>query len=491
MKKLLRVVPFIVLAGVYMAGCAGEDGENGLAGAAGPQGPEGPMGPQGPQGPAGENWQAWAWVGNNGASCYTCHQGKVTEWQTTGHPDAFQLLVDAGEDDNPYCLQCHTLGWDAPVAFGDTTVTDHGLDNSGYDDFWPAADADDTARLHALESVQCESCHSSMGPGMYDHSPEVSVATRFEGGVSLSPCASCHEGQMEEWHESGHGNYYERTGLTVQDYSDEWGAPRGTSCWTCHSAEGFMSITDPDYTGTTPGVTIDLVGCVACHDPHNRANDRQLRTLADQLVIYDVNTPAATFTGHGNSQLCVQCHHARRNAANVEGQVHSTGTLRGPHESPQMDMFMGTGCFEIAGRTYERGSDAVGHKTIDNACVTCHMEESSPHGYPVRSHTFEATTTACQMCHPGLADFNFNNGQTDIANLMGQIEAFFGVPGDSLSSTTYTGAPYNSAADSMFLNPVYREAVYGYLFVKNDATFGVHNPTYANSILQNALLNLN
>lgn len=487
MKKLLRAVPFIVLAGVYMAGCAGEDGENGLTGAAGPQGPEGP---QGPQGPAGENWQAWAWVGNNGASCYTCHQSKVTEWQTTGHPDAFQLLVTAGEDDNPYCLQCHTLGWDAPVAQGDTSVTDHGLDFSGYDDFWPAADAEDTARLHALEGVQCESCHSSMGPGMYDHSPEISLATSpNEGGTAA--CATCHAGQLAEWTMGAH-DFISRTGETIDDFTAEWNR---TSCWECHGAQGFLAANDPDYAGSLPGAVLNQVGCVTCHDPHNATNAIQLRNVTAQEVVYNPNTPEISFTDRGNSQLCVQCHHARRDAANVEGQVHGTGTLRGPHESPQMDMFLGTGCFEIAGRTYDRGSESVGHKSISdgNGCVACHMEiETSPtSGAQVRNHSFEPTTTACQLCHPGLADFNFNNGQTDIAALMGQIEAFFGVPGDSLSSTTYTGAPYTSAADSMFLNPVYREAVYGYLFVKNDASLGVHNPTYANSVLQNALLNLN
>jgi hypothetical protein len=405
----------------------------------------------------------------------------VGEWLGTGHPNAFETLVNAGSSNNPYCLQCHTLGWDAPVAYGDTTVTDHGLDHGGYDDVWGSTDPADIARAHALEGIQCESCHGSMGPSMYNHDPEVSLATRFENGESLAPCASCHGEQMEQWHEGAHGSWYERTGETVADYSAEWNR---TACWTCHGAEGFIAAYDPDYAGMLPGATLDLVGCVACHDPHNDANPAQVRTQADQAVIYNAIFPA-TMTGQGTSQLCAQCHHARRDVANVESQVHGNGTtfgtLRGPHESPQMDMFLGTGSFEIPGFTYNRGSDVMGHKSIGNACVTCHMETSSPHGYPLHDHTFEATTQACQMCHPGLTDFNFNNGQTDIANLMGQIESYFGVPGDSLSSTTYTAT---------ITNPARREAIYGYLFVKNDGSHGVHNPSYATSLLTNALQHL-
>jgi hypothetical protein len=105
------------------------------------------------------------------------------------------------------------------------------------------------------------------------------------------------------------------------------------------------------------------------------------------------------------------------------------------------------------------------------------MEVTSPHGYPLHDHTFHATTTACTGCHPGLTNFDFNGGQTAISNLMGQIEAHFGATGDQLSDTVWNAQ----------LTAREREAVYAYLYVKNDGSRGVHNPNYARTLLQNAL----
>jgi len=241
-----------------------------------------------------------------------------------------------------------------------------------------------------------------------------------------------------------------------------------------------------------PGATLDLVGCVACHDPHGADNVAQLRTLADYSVLYDANQPA-TFTGQGSSQLCAQCHHARRSVTDVTNQVlgNASGvfsTLRGPHYSPQMDMFLGTGSYEIPGFQYDRGVDGFAHKAVGNACVTCHMEVTTPHGYPLHDHTFAATLTACQSCHPGSTSFDIDSfdagtvgGQTEIRELLASIAEELGVPEDSLSSTSWTATVTDAWK---------REAIYSYLFVKNDGSYGVHNPAYATSLLTNALLHL-
>ncbi len=504
MKKWLRPLPAMVLTGIMLVGCAGEDGAVGPAGPIGPAGPtgaDGQDGQDGQNGQDGEDLYAWAWVGNNGSSCYTCHSETVTEWTGTGHPNAFATLEAAGQSNNPYCLQCHTLGWDAPVAYGDTTITDHGMFDGGYDDFWPAADEADTARLHALQGVQCESCHSSMGPNLYGHSPEISFATNPAEGDDAA-CATCHEGQMEEWLGGAHDHLGKNPGVTIEDYSAEWNSG---SCWTCHGTQGFLAAYDPDYTGTTPvsGATLNQVGCVTCHDPHNGTNEAQLRTVADYSTVYvPAGGTATTFTGRANSQLCAQCHHARRTLTNVNDQVFSNASgvfslLRGPHESPQMDMFLGAGSYEIPGFTYNR---TAMHNNVPDPCVTCHMEASAPHGYTIHDHSFEASLTACQSCHNGATSFDIDfggvngvGGQTEVANLMGQIEDYFTaqfgftVPTDSLSSTTFTSAVLHPE----WTNTAWREAVYCYLFVKNDGSMGVHNPAYAKSLLTNALNYLN
>ena len=162
--------------------------------------------------------------------------------------------------------------------------------------------------------------------------------------------------------------------------------------------------------------------------------------------------------------------------------------MRGSHASNQVDMFLGTGCFEIAGMTYDRGSESMGHKTVGdgNVCIYCHMEESSPHGYPISDHTFEAYEAACTMCHNGQGTFpNYNNLQTEIADKLAQVENWLsnlypgGNPIDSLTSTTWINAHP--------LNATQREALYGYKFVRNDGSLGVHNPAYALSVINNSL----
>jgi len=188
--------------------------------------------------------------------------------------------------------------------------------------------------------------------------------------------------------------------------------------------------------------------------------------------VYDANE-AATFTGYGTAQLCVQCHHARRSVSNVEDQIENGSAHFGPHESPQMDEYVGSGCYEIEGYTYER---THAHQSILEACVTCHMTEVS-HGEfqpEVAGHTFDPSVTACQGCHPGLTNFDYNNFQTEVEDLLDQLITAIGVPEDSLGSVTAA-------------TPDQRRAGYAYAFVSNDASHGVHNPTYTLSLLENAI----
>ena len=429
---------------------------------------EGPEGPAGAQGPEGDGFVTYTYVGDNTTNCSGCHDGTVDAWLATGHSGAYESLVTDGVENNPYCLQCHTVGFDATVAYGDTVLTDNGTNDSGFDDYWPAENDMDSARLEALEGVQCEACHGPMGPTIYNHQPEYSFATRFEGDVSLSTCGHCHHSQIEEWAESGHGLALEHHEMTIEDYNAEFNT--FSDCWTCHTSEGFVQWKDPDWVGMERPETASMVGCVTCHDPHSDANDAQLRNLDDVTVAYDAED-AALFTGYGSGQLCGQCHHARRDVANVEAQIADGYAHFGPHGSPQMDMFVGSGSYEIDGYTYDR---VATHQTVEKACVSCHMELIEVHDRDHMVHSNQVTVTPCQGCHPGLADFDYDGGQTEIMDLMDQLITAIGVPADSLGSATAT-------------TPEQRMAGYAYMFVSNDGSYGVHNPAYAASLLNNAI----
>jgi len=436
------------------------------------EGPEGSQGEQGPQGPQGPGAPVLTYLGDDGNTCSHCHGSKVNTWHGTSHSEAYAALAEAGNQDNPYCLQCHTVGFDSPVASGDTTITVHGPDLTGFDDYWPPQTADDSARIDILQNVQCESCHGPMGPTIYDHAPEVSFDTRIENGVELSPCATCHS-EVAEWHQSGHGTVMERLGMTVEEFTEEWGT--STTCAGCHTAAGFAISNDPALSGWALPVEADMVGCVACHDPHNAANEKQLRNLDDFSVIYDANQPA-TFTGYGPAQVCVQCHHARRSVTDVEEQIQNGDDHLGPHPSDQMDMFLGTGCYEIPDSTYSRSHP---HQGLTESCVTCHMTDK-PHVDPPAlrpGHDFVPSVAACQGCHPELTEegfFDHNGGQTEISNLMFDLITAIGVPVDSLGSPTATTVEQ-------------RMAGYAYVFVADDGSRGVHNPTYARNLLETAI----
>lgn len=472
----------LALATALLVGCSGDDGAQGPAGPTGPTGatgPQGPAGQDGQNGQDGQDGQDWApitYVGSNAVSCNGCHEGTVDTWVSTPHAAAYTNLGDS--QSNIYCLKCHTTGFDAPVNFGDTEITDHGMDHYGYDDYLPddPNTTDDDMRRAALEGVQCEACHGNMGPGIYNHDPQISFATRIVDGESMAICGQCHTHQIEEWATAGHAQAIPNAG-GVEEFKTEFGR---TSCWYCHTSEGFVATYDSDWAGMAVPEEVSMVGCVTCHDPHDASADMQLRAGAmnAQEVVYNVND-ARVYEDRGTSMVCVQCHHARRDPSNVEGQINNGSTHPGPHSSPQVDMFLGSGSYEIEGMTYNRDHTHNTSGSLTNACVKCHMTNSELDGSGHVLHSFAPSTNGCLPCHQ-TETFDVNGFQTEIAGKLTQIEEWFAGQGfnpDSLMYPNYTTPEMNKAA-------------YAYYFVTNDGSHGVHNPAYATSLLDNALQHL-
>ncbi|MBD3335518.1 MAG: hypothetical protein GF355_08375 [Candidatus Eisenbacteria bacterium] len=456
------------------------------------EGDEGPAGPPGPQGPPGDTFE-FSYIGGRGEECIHCHSGNVANVLLTGHNEAYDGLDEEDKDD-PYCLQCHTTGWDSEVEFGDTEIDEYGPNPDGYDDYFGVDSEEADERREALEGVQCEACHGPAGPDFNIHEPAVSFATRFENGESLSLCDPCHETQLEEWVESGHG-HGEEGQLDIMEFQTEHFIDN-EHCARCHYSEGFIFANDPAFADyELPADHLySFIGCVTCHDPHEgetgQGNIYQLRTVGDVEVVYhpglepgDPGVPV--YTDYGTSQICASCHHGRRDADHVAGQIESGYAHFGPHSSPQMDMFIGAGCYEIDG--YEYDGDGVHESLLEgrDGCVECHMvRETFLHGETVMHsfHTFSPTPENCTDtgCHGDLPDFDYNDVQTDIGGLLDDIAELFG----------YTDAAdfyenWDSEADGV--EPWEREVAYAFFFVYNDGSMGVHNPEYAFSLLENAI----
>lgn len=468
---------------LVLTGCDGDQG---------PAGPPGPEGPEGPEGPPGTSFSEFAYQGNFGEACQHCHSSTVEGVLTTNHTFAFLDL--GGEQDNLYCQQCHTTGFNCTVTLGDTEIDPANCEPP--DDGYSAYVGDDTElgaeRRMALEGVQCEACHGAMGPNFNAHKPRVSFSTHDDPttGESTSLCYMCHSFQVEEWKTSGHANAAEGDLEALQSWAR-------SSCNGCHSSEGFIERFDARYpSGSITGDGISFIGCPTCHDPHigeaGGGNEAQLRSANPVILEYtypadpeeDVDLSQWTIEGYGPGQTCVQCHHARRDNDNVMGQIESGSSHFGPHHSAQGDMFIGAGSYEIPDYTYERDH---GHKAlISEGCPQCHMTfttEAAPGGAAPEGHTvhdFMPSVENCQACHAGITDFDVNGQQTATAARLDQIAVLMGYA----DWVTFEEALND---DNPGWAVCQREAVYGAVFVFESGDMGVHNPAYANSLLDNAI----
>lgn len=468
-QHCLGVIIAVSLAFLSL-GCEGDQGEQGL---------------EGPPGPPGEDFSPYTYQGDKGEACNHCHATAVNNVLDTHHTRAFDDLAES--QDNLYCLQCHTTGFDSDVAFGDTVIApeNRGPDENGYDDYVGVDTEEAAERRLALEGVQCESCHGPMGPDFNAHKPDISFSTHMVNGESTSLCYDCHHTQLEEWEESGHAN---AAGGDIDAFNQEHYATSG-SCKPCHTSEGFIKAQDPAYATYSFGDEVSFIGCPTCHDPHageaGAGNYAQLRTTSAQEVLYtfpyspgDPEVP--TMEGYGPAQTCAQCHHGRRDSQHVLNQIANGYGHFGPHHSAQMDMYVGGGSYQIPGKTYDNTHQ---HQAIAIACVECHMvRETELHGEIVDHafHTWEPTVDNCLPCHAGAPDFDMNGAQTQIQGKLDQLAVLFGY-------TDFADLEANWDSTDPAVQVWEREALYAAFFIFDDGSLGVHNPSYANSLLDNAI----
>ncbi len=216
--------------------------------------------------------------------CAVCHEQPHATWSLTKHAYAFDTLVEHGEDRNPECLPCHTVGWGQTGGF------------------------DPKVRQEHLRGVQCENCHGRGGPHQspefqkagYEpvcatcHTPEHSLRFNFaerlplvshaanaqlstlsledrqkllekrdkrerqlfEKGeyVGSAACQSCHVKEHELWSKSDHAHAFATLAKS--------GEQKKPDCQRCHTT-GFG-----EPTGFPAGEKkLENVGCESCHGP--------------------------------------------------------------------------------------------------------------------------------------------------------------------------------------------------------------------------------
>jgi len=416
------------------------------------------------------------------ATCAECHSDAHSDWTNTLHANAFNALKQAGADKNPSCIVCHTVGYGMPTGFIDEATTPQ------------------------LAGVQCENCHGPAG----DHAkqPDI-IANRPPQVLSANLCGGCHTGDhnpnWDEWVTTGHAT-------VVPDVASSLltgGTARMNSCGVCHSgavrvAKLVQYYDDPlAPLPSSQDAATTAVTCAVCHNPHTESgNTHQLRTPTTSLIPFSYNTATNTsFADQYNDQvnICGQCHNMRGAAW--------TDTSRPPHHSPQYNMLIGNGGYEVG------TPDQSDHRVIDTQCAHCHMEQvtvqtPSPLYPNDNGHTFQVKYTACDPCHT-VDEVTANvpaiqaDTQQRMQALVGLLNAWatnqapaalqakygtfaweYTSPGDLLNPTgtlTNTGP---TTAEQASVPDAIKQARFNLYLVHFDQSGGVHNGRYARYLLQ-------
>ncbi len=444
-------------------------------------------------------------------TCISCHNDKYNEWTGTGHATMLERGLN-GVLSSHYggsCIKCHTTGnydYASNDGFDDRTQ-----DVAYYGGTTPFVFPDSTAiydlyggplagtlfdglydqvvttfpNSMKLANIQCEACH---GPGGNHYGN--TADHRIDKSLDEETCAWCHDegthhGFPEQWRASVHGN------PTTLGY-----AGGRAACARCHSGSGFIAFVENGMEELTEAPEPAPIACATCHDPHSAENIHQLRVVGPTVL-----ENGAVITAGGNGQLCMTCHHARRNAEEYTGPNFSYSSHFGPHHGPQADMLAGT---NVASFGKQLPSSPHLYATED-ACVTCHMSgdlaDADGNINHVGGHSFNMVNPdngmdhveACAPCHGdvgttfaekkyydehGVADHDGDGVeegiQDEIAGMLEELALMLPPiddPDVDMSGTyVYT------------LTEV--KAAYNYFFVEEDRSEGIHNPAFATALLK-------
>jgi nitrate/TMAO reductase-like tetraheme cytochrome c subunit len=402
-------------------------------------------------------------------ACMECHEDVHMAGLGTAHNAAFVTLKNIGQQNNPSCLPCHTVGYNLPTGFVSESKTP-----------W-------------LAGVQCESCHGPAGRhAANDNDPTLRPPKDIAGQL----CGGCHTGShqptYDEWVTTGHAN-------VVEDMNP---AGRINGCGRCHSGSSRLAL----LKGEDPVVTVTGdanmgITCVVCHNPHaTTANPHQLLNPTRSTNDYFLST-SDVFTNKYNADinLCAQCHNHRGAAW--------TSSSRPPHHSPQYNMMLGT-VGETATNFTAVGISTHG-RALEKQCVTCHMasEEYVSESQPaVTGHNFKVENfDSCYQCHPFpelLTQFSMGATASRIAQVKSALDLWATTKAPEALRNKYgalaweyttpgslsTGTPGPSSSEQAQIPEAIKKARFNLYIVTYDGSFGVHNPLHTVKLLDSALV---
>ena len=309
--------------------------------------------------------------------------------------------------------------------------------------------------------------------------------TRVEQVATAQNCFDCHSDNNtflvaadQQWMRSKHAS-----GDNIDRNSG--------SCAGCHTSEGFVARVTGGSGGAVDNPT--PIHCFTCHAPHTNA-DFSLRVTADATL-----ENGATFDmGAGN--ICVSCHHSRRNVETyvrtANDTVKVTSSHWGPHGSVQGDMVMGSNGYEYTGVNYFITEHRMALSPVTqeaNACLNCHKDVTS--NLVLGGHSFNMThieaadttfnTAACEGCHGDIGpNFNYQFTQTNIEGLLATLEAQL----QAANLIDAAGHPIGSSSNPRIIaSSDSAGAMWNYLLAEEDRSHGIHNPMYMDGLLRSSI----
>lgn len=439
------------------------------------------------------------------AQCVDCHADKHAGWSKTAHARAFDTLKKIGQQNNPACVVCHTVGAGVPTGFISETATPQ------------------------FKNVQCENCHGPAG----DHlsSGDIPTVSPIVYKSSIL-CAGCHNDYhhptYEEWQGSPHGAVVPELATQFSNTNRSAAISSMNNCGSCHSGavrlamlSAYNSNTGVNRTNvnwpsqqdaaTTP------VACMVCHEVHTantftnvingEVYTKQLRNPISSTNVYSYST-STNFAANYNASVnvCGQCHNAR--GATVGS------SSRPPHYSPQYNIFLG-----VIGVTSTNKPPQGAHKDNPLQCVGCHTHRHNeanptPTNPVFTGHGFRPSPQACQVCHtelsgPNSADARMDLVQSEVSAMMvttknllvrwattkntnswaSKYEGLgweYTVPGEVSNPSATPNIVGPNATEQAQIPQGIKDARFNLYLVSRDKSKGVHNAPYVKHLLQTA-----
>jgi hypothetical protein len=263
------------------------------------------------------------------------------------------------------------------------------------------------------------------------------------------------------------------------------GSTSGPECSRCHTNEGFQIYIE---TGTEQAVSqSSRIGCFACHAPHTYGDFSLRKTGAADLTLGDSYDA-------GTSNTCAVCHQNRAPSPDFTSADPIRSPYWGPHHGPQASMVAGQGAYEFDG---PYSGSSTHSAALEDGCVDCHMGPVADNGlggghsfwmrYEYHGHEL-INTKGCDGCHAPwgpeedrgdrdeAATEDVEETKADFAAELTLVKAELIARGwlDDEDHVNTDSPP--TAADD-------RGAVFNYLMLLEDRSGGIHNPTYANAVL--------